>query len=377
MNPQLLLLLVTIAQPDAGAAGPTSPNAETATLTAADPDTKLPQRLLDAKKLLADAKIGTDRIGGQQAVLAVWDPVQDKLTAVLVRGAQSRTSGFTVRLIQQNGVNTLYEVTQPTGQIVLAIKTNVLQTRGGRRRGARTAPAIYVPYGDALHRPPLVDAGRGYLEDLADRAGDRLDGLGVRSLADPDRLVTEMVPERVLITLMIIEHIDPDDFNAKGARKMMESVMAMTAANGKESFAYSFSYAGAGGLAQFIRSTYRLTRARYPKAKLLPDFVDGMREHRNAIMAQYCLADWSLAKLPAETLKELSAADREEELGAYLAAAYNGGESRAVAVYLKDPARWEESGRGLKPETVQYVREFRAIYRLLGEPSASPEPAGQ
>ncbi len=368
MSPTLVVLLAALTQTDGGP--PPAPETDhvAAVSPAPDPYAKLPERLEDAKRLLAKTAIGTDRLGGREAVLAVWNAAEDKLVTVQVRGGLSRTRGFAVRLVQQNGVNTLYEVTEPSGYEVLAIRTNVLAARGARRRGPRTVPAVYVPYGTVLHRPHMIAAGRGYLEGLADAAGNRLDELEVRSLADPDRLVTEMIPERVLITLMIIEHIDPDDFRAKGARRTMEEVMAMTAANGRESFAYSFSYAGAGGLAQFIRSTYWLTRSRYPTAKLLPDFMDGMRDHTNAIMAQYCLADWSLAKLPAAKLKELLATSREEELGAYLAAAYNGGESRAADTLLKRPRDWEQPGRGLRPETVQYVREFREIYRLLGEP---------
>ncbi len=347
----------------------------------------LSARIAQAKTLLADAKIGTTRLGGQYAVLAVWNPAApDDILLVRVQGAISRTPGFAVKLIERNGVNTLYEVTEPVGYVVLAIKTNVMSGRHAtvvrRKHGrsyvryssGRTQEAIYVPYSDALKQPEIVAAGRQYLIDLTDRAAERLDGLEVKSLQDPELLVSETVPERVLITLLVIEHTDPGDFDRRGAKYMAEMILTMLAVNRADAFAYSFSPAGAGGLAQFINPTYRLTRARYPAAQLLPDFVTGMRDHVNAVMAQYCLADWSLAKLPPDKVRELSEGLNEEELGAYLAAAYNGGESRAAEAMLKHPDDWEKLGHGLYPETVTYVREFHAMYQYLFGAAAEQEP---
>jgi len=339
------------------------------------------EHITQAKSLLSDAKIGTARLGGQNAVLAVWNPSDpDGIRLVRVQGAMSRTSGFKVKLMEQNGVNTRYEVTEPTGYIVLAIKTNVLAGRYvyGRKRhwhaSGRTKTAIYVPYSDALRRPEIVEAGRQYLIGLTDSAAARLDRQNVKSLLDPEKLVSETVPERVLITLLVIEHVDPGDFDRLGARAMADMVLTMVAVNREDTFMYSFSPAGAGGMAQFINTTYRLTRARYPGAQLQPDFLAGMRDHVNAVMAQYCLADWSLAKLPADKVRQLSEGLNEEDLGAYLAAAYNGGESRAAEAYLKSPDDWEKPNHGLYAETVTYVREFRAIYGHLFGSQDEPGP---
>ena len=392
--PPLILILATLA---VGDGVPNNASGPSETPSPSDGEVFL-ARLRHARDLLADADIGTAKLGGAHAVLAVWHPDRpDDIRLVRLLDGRSRTSGFSVKLIIQNGVNSLYEVVEPAGYVVLASKTNVWDTRrrvcrtvkAKRSRRAirhcdwigRTKGVVYTPYSAALDRPELTAMGRLYLEQLVARAAERLEKAGVTSLADPDFTVPAMISPRVLLTLMVIEHITPDEFDIRGDKAMTDQVFALVGANGDGTFDYSFSRAGAGGLTQFIPSTYRLTRGRYSAAKLLADFTAGMRDHENAVMAQYCLADWSLAALsPAEYLR---LSENDEDLGAFLAAAYNGGENGAVAALRRDRRRWEEPGRGLKRETVRYVREFRQVYRLLGTtetgqpaaPPAVPPPA--
>jgi hypothetical protein len=142
-------------------------------------------------------------------------------------------------------------------------------------------------------------------------------------------------------------------------------VFATLALNRGDTYRYAVSYAGAGGLAQFIRPTYSVTRRRYASAGLPADFVQAMSDHVLAVSAQYCLADWSFGRLPRETRRTLAARDREEDLGAFIAAAYNGGEDRAASALAAHPSDWEREGNGLARQTVGYVREFRAVYRHL------------
>jgi len=90
-----------------------------------------------------------------------------------------------------------------------------------------------------------------------------------------------------------------------------------------------------------------------------------MRDHLNAIMAAFCLADWSVGKLPLDVAHWMTRKASDEELGAFIAAAYNGGENRAVDAYMKDRKNWDKAGHGLAGQTVIYVREFRAVFRHL------------
>jgi hypothetical protein len=313
-----------------------------------------------AKKKLEAGRIGTTRIGGEQAVLAVWKEGTKTVRLVNVRNGRSKTEGFDVELIGgPNGANTRYEVLEPDGWHVLAIRTNVRKDL----RGRTSKPAIYVPYGDHIDTREFREAGRAYLEDLIVKAGDDLDRLDVVSKADPEARVTEVVPWRVLMTLLIIEHIDPDDFDARGAEPTMNRVLALVGANKADAYDYAVSDKKAGGLAQFIPTTYKEIREDYPKAKIEKDFLTGMRDHRNAIRIQYCFIDFALSKISADERKRLAKDD--VELGAYLAAAYNHGQNGAAKVLAAHGDDWDVPGNGIPDGTLAYVEEFRAVYALL------------
>jgi len=313
-----------------------------------------------AKKALKKGKIGTTRIGGEQAVLAAWKEGTKLVRLINVRNGRSKTKGFDVELVgPANGANTRYEVESPDGWHVLAIRTNVRKDLKGRK----SMPAVYVPYGDHIDTPAFRTAGREYLEDLIEGAGDELDELDVASKADPDARVTETVPWRVLMTLLVIEHIDPDDFTERGAEATMHRVLALVGANKGDAYDYAVSDKKAGGLAQFIPSTYKEIREKYPDAKLIADFLKGMRDHRNAVMIQYCFIDHALTKVGADDLKRLRKDD--EELGAYLAAAYNHGQNGAAKALAAHGDAWDDPGNGIPDGTLLYVKEFRAVYRLL------------
>ncbi len=323
---------------------------------------ELMRRIEEAKQLLRPVPMHTTRIGGNDAVLAVWNPdTHASPTLVRVANGLSQTQGFNITVRRANGVNSNYRVNSPSGYIALVIKTNV---RGATPPHAPTA-AVYVPYSEDLHTKALSHEGLEYLRGLVPNSADKLDVRDVRSMVDPERHVTKIVPAKILTTLLVIEHIDPDEFSSLGVDHSISKVLMILGANRGEAFRYAVSGARARGLAQFIPSTYDVTRRRYPRAGLPKSFIEGMTNHGFAVMAQYCLADWSLTKLPARVLRKLYASERQEDLGAWLAAAYNGGEDRAARAYLNDPTNWDKAGNGLAPETVKYIVIFRAVYGKL------------
>lgn len=325
------------------------------------------EKISEARRILNRSRIGTRQIGGHHAVLAVWRAGSDeRVMTILVRKGRSRTRGFSVELLHRNGVNSTYAVTKPDGYHVLAIRTNV-KNYGGK---SWSRPVIYIPYSELIHTKRLTEEGLRYLEGTVEAARQRLTAKDVRSYIDPSTNVTQQTEARVLISLLIVEHItDRERLNLDGpdAEQIIERVLVTLGANGSDTYDFARSSAGAMGLAQFMPRTYRNTRLNYPAARLHLNHMHGMQDHVNAVIAMYCLADWIQTSLGPD---ELSALRRDpEEIGAYIAAAYNGGHHRAVRAYTRFPDSWDQhhGRRGLLKNTTKYVKTFRLVYRYLQE----------
>lgn len=346
---------------------------------------ELQAAIAKARVKLARAQVGTKEASGRHAVLAVWDPDGDRsdIRLVHVRNGVSKTKGFVVKALPwnglpprpgvepYNGVNTRYAIMTPANFYVLALKTNTRSRPG----------AIYVPYSPAYQTPETVRAGRAYLESVIRAAEARIVRQKVRSTLDPSKLVTDALDAgasgknldadaRVAMTLLVIEHIDVSEFDARGAAWTADKVLTMLALDREDTYRYAVSSAGAGGIAQFIPPTYRDIRLRYPEAKLPVSFEDAMRDHVTAVTAQFCLMDRALKAL-IDSGQEIP---RGRMLtGAYLAASYNAGEHRAIPALREHRRRcgkrysgsWCKSGHGLPSETAHYVREFADVYRHL------------
>lgn len=320
----------------------------------------LVEQLSRAKKKLAGYSVGTSKIGGDNAVLALWKPGTSDLVIVRVRKGRAVTKRFRLTLVKRNGVNTEYRVDEPEGYVVLALKSNVKKHPGSRK--ARSVAVVYAPYGPHLDTPDMRRRGREHLAVVAGGAIAKLDARDVRSASNPASRVTSSVPVEMLITLLVIEHINPPDFDARGAEATANRVLALIGANGDDAYDQAFSDTDAGGLAQFRPATYAEIRDAYPAAKLKREFFAGVRDHVNGVMAQYCYADFTLARLArgdAERLRD------EGNLGAYLAAAYNHGLYGAAKILVAHPRDWDRSGNGFSDANLKYVEEFRAVYRYL------------
>jgi len=319
-------------------------------------------KMAEARELVAKTRLATSRVDGGDAILAVWDGTSEgRIDLVTLKRCVSRTPGFTVECPRFNGVSPDYRVTTPDGYVVLAAKVNVCS----ERRCRRTKTVAYTPYSAGIHTPETVAAGRDYLDGLLARAAAELDERDVASRVVPGSRVTETANARILLAILIVEHARSDKIAELGIRRVVEEVLVVIGANGENAYDHALSHASAKGLAQFIRSSYQLTRQRYPAAVLIPDFDRGAADHGNVVKAQYCLADWTLTSLRQETLADLRLPLFEEDLGAYVAAAYNGGEKRAAKALYRYPDSWERRGHGLYQETVDYVRAFREVYRFL------------
>jgi hypothetical protein len=90
--------------------------------------------------------------------------------------------------------------------------------------------------------------------------------------------------------LSTVEHVDHLRFRTEFQPNIYNDIFTLYALNEGQTYRYSVSSAGAGGMVQMIAPTYRMVRSRFPNAALMPDFVEGMRNHVNATQAMNDLA---------------------------------------------------------------------------------------
>lgn len=278
-------------------------------------------------------------ITGRQLALAVLDR-EGKFHIVRGlkrdnKGFETLTPGYLLTLRRENGINSEFECVNPRGGRVLAIKYPV--SNEGRRFGvdSEVIEAIYTPYSAEIDTSDVVRRGLAVQDGFIEKAYERLKSRGVRSRAFEGRRVGEVVPREIIRVLLINEHIDPGEFRSAGmAGPLARRVLTVVATNAEKGYAYSISRAGARGLVQMIASTYRLILRKYPEAGLAPDFSSGMGDPVNAVMAQVllCDSDWEAV----QSRFDIGA----DQIGPYLAAAYNGGVGRVLSLLAGEHEEW-------------------------------------
>lgn len=280
-------------------------------------------------------------IVGREMALAVMDSGGEIRIARGIKrdkGLDVLTPGFMLNVRRDNGINSDIAVLQPEGGKVLAVKYPVSNEGNRFGPGDPVIEAVYTPFSPEIKTEEVIERGIKIQTDLIERAYARLSQRAVFSRAYPGRKVVDVVPQDVLTVLLMNEHIDPGYFKSSGlAKPLVEQVLTIIATNREKAYAYSISSAGARGLVQMIPSTYRLIAARYPSARLEPNFLTGMSDPINAIIAQVllCDSDWESIRSQSDI--------GPDRIGPYLAAAYNGGVGRVLSVLKHDKEEWMES----------------------------------
>lgn len=205
----------------------------------------------------------------------------------LKRGADTSTISskgkmITVHTIRGNGVNTPVTILGPKNVPYLPLLVQYPREKGGVLQNI----AFYISSHPGLVTPEVVNAGKLYVRNTIDIARDNLRKKGI--FITPQ--VTDMA-ER----LAVVEHVDHWRFRNEYHPTIYNDIFALFALNEGETYKYSVSSAGAGGMVQMIPSTYRMIRSRYPQVGLMPDFVEGMRNHVNASQAMllYMQMTWN------------------------------------------------------------------------------------
>lgn len=289
--------------------------------------------------------------------LAAFDPEGSKLHLLtlpkdtfLQAGAEVTLASslgtlLRVRVVRPNYVNTAVVVSDLSGRQLMPLMVEYPIEKFGRYRET----AYYTSAHPALISPDLVKTGQAYVHTMVDLAARRLKGRGINIAPD----VQDMA-ER----LCLVEHIDHDRFRKDSRRPLFEEVYALYALNELDTYRYSVSTAGAGGMVQMIPWTYGMLRQRYPTVGLNPDFVAGMRNHGNALEAMllYIRDTWSDLNLNPDVSDALLAnVATKQEL---IAAGYNSNPAKLGSYLRRGGTAW----RTLIPrETQMYLQILQSL----------------
>ncbi|HEV7643673.1 MAG TPA: hypothetical protein VGO50_06960 [Pyrinomonadaceae bacterium] len=261
----------------------------------------------------------------------------------------SEGKNVTVRVVRVNGVNTAVTVTDERNQSLLPIIVQYPVERNG---------VFYeMAYYSSAH-PGTISAevayyGKMYLRNIIDTARQNLKQKGV--------FISPQVAD-IAERLCTVEHVDHYRFNNEFQLGLFNEIFTLFALNEGNTYRYAVSTAGAGGLVQMIPSTYSMVRNRHFNVGLIPNFVDGMRNHSNAAQAMllYMQDTWNDLSSSSDVLDAMSQGyATQAEL---MSAGYNSNPARLPGYIRRGGANWKFL---IPRETQIYHRIYASLDKFV------------
>lgn len=324
---------------------------------------QLKNKIAEAKRLMQSRPIATASVNtpmsGESVRIAFSDPETDKIDYVVVSkeaflsvkdeklAVSENGRSLRIRTIRGNGVNTPIVIFDDRGETYLPLLVQYPVVREGKY----LETAYYMSTHPGLVTPEVVNAGRLYVRNVIEIARDRLEEKGITvspKIAD--------IAER----LATVEHVDHQRFRTEPHSKIFDDIFTLYALNEGQTYRYSVSSAGAGGMVQMIPSTYRMVRAKYSNVPLMPDFVEGMRDHVNASQAMLLYMQWTwedLKSRPAINEAMLTGIATQEQL---MAAGYNSNPARLSGYITRGGQGWTNL---IPKETQMYLQIYASVER--------------
>jgi hypothetical protein len=321
------------------------------------------QRLLKSRVTLTSASPSPGFV-----TIAALDSESSKIHTLSVPKQTLLTRGTDVVLTTAQGLNVRLQVIRPNyvnSAVVVSDAasgkqlTPLVVEYPIEKFGSVREMAYYTSAHPALLSPEVTKHGQTYVRNMLDLAAGRLKLKG-----------NNISPELVDIAerLCVVEHVDHDRFRREDRRSLYNEVYALYALNELDTYRYSVSTAGAGGMVQMIPPTYKAIREQFPQAGLKEDFVEGMRDHSNALEAMllYMQDTWDYLSKQDEVAAALASGQATQpEL---LAAGYNSN-PRRLPKYLREGG---EGWRSLIPEeTKMYLRIYSSVEQSVDFKSRS------
>ncbi len=272
----------------------------------------------------------------------------------LTRGAEfSATTSLglpvQVRIARANGVNTAVSVFDEKNRLLVPLVVEFPIERRGQFREM----AYYTSAHPALLSPEVLKAGQTYVNSMIDLAAKRLRERGVP-------IASNLID--VAKHLCVVEHVDHDRFRNENRIALFEEIYSLYALNQLDTYRYSVSSAGAGGMVQMIPWAYQLERQRHPGVGLNPDFVLGMRNHGNALEAMLLYMKDTWDDLLANEDVQAAITAKQATPPELMAAAYNSNAAKLPGYIRRAGAGW----RTLIPrETQIYLQIYQSLDSLM------------
>ena len=239
----------------------------------------------------------------------------------------SSGKNITIRTIRGNGVNTPVIILDGEGKPHLPLMVQYPVEKFGKFQET----AYYISTHPGVVTPEVVNAGKLYVRNTIDIAREKLREKGI--FIQPQ--VADMA-ER----LAALEHVDHQRFRNEYHPNVYNDIFTLFALNEGNTYRYSVSSAGAGGMVQMIPATYRMVRNRYFNVPLMPDFVEGMRNHVNASQAMllYMQMTWNdlIASQTVYNAVETGIATPAQ----LMSAGYNSNPARLAGYIKRGGANW-------------------------------------
>lgn len=254
-----------------------------------------------------------------------------------------------IRIIRANGVNTPVTITDDTNQP----QTPLLVQYPVERNGTYMETAYYVSTHPGIVTPEVVNAGKIYVRNTIDIARDKLREKGI--------VISSQIAD-IAERLATVEHVDHLRFRTEYHQNIYNDIFTLYAMNEGSTYRYSVSSAGAGGMVQMIPATYAMIRSRYYNVGLIPDFVEGMRNHVNASQAMLLYMQMTWNDLSANETVINAMASGMATQAELMSAGYNSNPARLPAYIRRGGSGW----RGLIPrETKIYLQIYASLEQYV------------
>jgi hypothetical protein len=334
---------------------------------------QIQSRIAEAERMLKSRPLATAKTSPaiDLVTLAVLDRNSSRIHLLtifkdtfLTKGSEftapsSLGSTLNVRVLRANGVNTAVAVFDSQGRslVPLVVEFPI------EKRGVFREMAYYTSAHPALLSPDLSRSGRAYIRRMLD--------LAVARLRDKGTFISPQIVD-VAERLCLVEHVDHDRFRLENRLALFDEIYSLFALNEPDTYRYSVSSAGAGGMVQMIPWAYNLVRQRHPGVGLMPDFVNGMRNHANALQAMLLYMQDTWTDLAANEDVQYALGAKQATQTELLAAGYNSNAAR-LPLYLR---RGGSSWRTLIPrETQIYLQIYKTLEALVPQKSHVPTSA--